>query len=173
MSKLPALTPDDPLRVVVRPSSVNTPAAPNALVAAPDDVAPENAGGRGVEAASPLEPAKDSQPASSQRSDRPHPLTAASERRTAQRSARPATSSSTVTTGLELSGASDVITHRAPSELLKAFHKRVHELQLPKGMTVAAAVEQLLQHDDADLIELVENMEQRFENGRRRARRAA
>lgn len=171
MSKLPTLTPDDPLRIVAPPSSVSAPVAPDALVTAPDDIAPEDESGRGLEAASQVNGGKHSKPAGSRRNGRPDPQTGAPELRTARRSRQPATAIPIA--AFDLSGASDVITHRAPSELLKAFHKRVHELQLPKGMTIAVAVEQLLQHDDASLIELVENMEQRFDNGRRRARRAA
>ena len=42
-----------------------------------------------------------------------------------------------------------------------------------KGMTVAAALLELLQREDTELVELVESTQQRYDTARRRARRAA
>jgi len=67
----------------------------------------------------------------------------------------------------------DVTTFRLPAEVLQALHERSRQLGVAKGMTVAAALLELLQRTDDELVELVENTQQRYDSARRRARRAA
>jgi hypothetical protein len=77
------------------------------------------------------------------------------------------------TTDHEWSGATDVTTFRLPAELLQQLHQRARDLGLAKGMTVAAALLELLQRADDELIELVDQTQERYDIARRRARRAA
>jgi len=67
----------------------------------------------------------------------------------------------------------DVTTFRLPAEVLQALHERSRQLGVAKGMTVAAALLELLQRTDDELVGLVENTQQRYDSARRRARRAA
>ena len=70
-------------------------------------------------------------------------------------------------------GATDVTTFRLPAEVLHALHERSRQLGVAKGMTVAAALLELLERGDDELVELVESTQQRYDSARRRARRAA
>jgi hypothetical protein len=139
MSKLPTLTPDDPLRAVapVPPE----PAAPATAAKEPTETpAPRR---RATPRPAPA-PAPARQP--------PSPQTPAEE---------------------EWTGATDVTTLRLPAEVLHALHERSRQLGVAKGMTVAAALLELLQRGDNELVELVESTQQRYDSARRRARRAA
>ena len=141
MNKLPALTPDDPLRA---PASV-TPPPP-----------------------APLPHAEDTPAAV------PAAKHAPRRRRPATRRAAPATQAAAQPTSSEQwSGATDVTTFRLPAELLQQLHQRSRDLGLAKGMTVAAALLDLFQRDDDELVQLVEQTQQRYDTARRRARRAA
>ena len=73
----------------------------------------------------------------------------------------------------EWTGVTDVTTFRLPAEVLRALHERSRQLGVAKGMTVAAALLELLERTDDELVELVENTQQRYDSARRRARRAA
>jgi hypothetical protein len=73
----------------------------------------------------------------------------------------------------EWSGATDVTTFRLPAELLRQLHQRSRDLGLAKGMTVAAALLDVFQRGDDELVQLVEQTQQRYDTARRRARRAA
>ena len=138
MSKLPALTPDDPLRPVApaKPTQAGAPASPVA----------------GEDPARKLAP----RPRATRR---PAP---------APKAAAPQTPP-----GEEWTGATDVTTFRLPTEVLHALHERSRQLGVAKGMTVAAALLELLQREDNELVELVESTQQRYDSARRRARRAA
>jgi hypothetical protein len=129
MSKLPALTPDDPLRAVG--------AVPPAQPAAPAAKEP-------TETSAPRRRAPARQPAAAQ-----------------------------MTPGEEWTGVTDVTTFRLPAEVLHALHERSRQLGVAKGMTVAAALLELLERADDELVELVEKTQQRYDSARRRARRAA
>ena len=152
MSRLPALTPDDPLQ----------PSPAIAVPQTPDEQA----------AATP--PATDAGPV---------PDAATEGARAAARIRRPrptrsvlqtdATQTAPETHDLGWSGASDVVTMRLPTEVLRALDERVRKLAVPKGMTVAAAVLELLKLADDKLIEVVDETQQRYDTARRRARRAA
>jgi len=137
MSKLPALTPDDPLRAgtPVSPTQVDVPISTEETTATPTQ--------RRRRATRRPAPAPAPQPAASQRP------------------------------GEEWTGATDVTTFRLPAEVLHALHERSRQLGIAKGMTVAAALLELLQRTDDELVELVENTQQRYDTARRRARRAA
>ncbi len=137
MSKLPTLTPDDPLRAgtAAPPPQAAPPTAPAAI---PDDSAP----------------------------------TQVPRRRRTTRRAVPAPAPKT-SPGEEWTGATDVTTLRLPVEVLHALHERSRHLGLAKGMTIAAALLELLERGDDELIELVESTQQRYDTARRRARRAA
>ena len=135
MSKLPALTPDDPLRAV--PPAQRTQAG----------------------AESSPDPAGTPAPRRRRATRRPSPAPKA-----AAPQAPPAG---------EWTGATDVTTLRLPAEVLHALHERSRQLGIAKGMTVAAALLELLQREDAELVELVESTQQRYDVARRRARRAA
>ena len=139
MSKLPALTPDDPLR---------------AGTAAP--------------------PAQPPAPAIAERDSAETP--AARRRRATRRPAparQPEPEASQTPSVEEWTGATDVTTFRLPAEVLHALHERSRQLGVAKGMTVATALLELLQHADDELVELVEHTQQRYDTARRRARRAA
>jgi hypothetical protein len=138
MSKLPALTPDDPLRAV-------TPVPP-AQPAAPATTAEET-------------------------TEAPAPRRRATRRRTPAPAPQPAVPQTSL--GEEWTGATDVTTFRLPAEILHALHECSRQLGIAKGMTVAAAVLELLQREDTELVELVERTQQRYDTARRRARRAA
>jgi len=135
MSKLPTLTPDDPLRAV---------APVPAELAAPATAAKEPTETRAPRRRATSRPAPARQPVGSQ---------------------TPA--------GEEWTGATDVTTFRLPAEVLHALHERSRQLGVAKGMTVAAALLELLQRGDNELVELVESTQQRYDSARRRARRAA
>jgi hypothetical protein len=135
MSKLPTLTPDDPLRAVA-------PVPPE--LAAPATAAEEPTETRAPRRRATSRPAPARQPVGSQ---------------------TPA--------GEEWTGATDVTTFRLPAEVLHALHERSRQLGVAKGMTVAAALLELLQRGDNELVELVESTQQRYDSARRRARRAA
>jgi len=136
MSKLPALTPDDPLRAgtAVSPTQLQVPVTSTETTATPTP--------------------------------------AQRRRRTTHRPAPPKPPASQ-TPGEEWTGATDVTTFRLPAEVLHALHERSRQLDVAKGMTVAAALLELLQRTDDELVELVENTQQRYDTARRRARRAA
>ncbi len=144
MSKLPALTPDDPLRAVPAPQPDETPTSPNDGKDGNDTPAP-----RRRRATRRPPPAPDLSPA-------PEQLAA------------PQTPS-----GEEWTGATDVTTFRLPAEVLQALHERSRHLGVAKGMTVAAALLDLFQRADDEIVEVVENTQQRYDNARRRARRAS
>jgi hypothetical protein len=135
MSKLPTLTPDDPLRAV----------AP----VPPEPAAPASAAKEPTETPAPRRRA----------TRRPAP---------ARQLAGPRTPA-----GEEWTGATDVTTFRLPAEVLHALHERSRQLGVAKGMTVAAALLELLERADDELVELVESTQQRYDSARRRARRAA
>lgn len=140
MTKLPALTPDDPLRIaeITQPSQPAT-AAPVTAKESERTPAP----GRRRATRRPA-PAPAPQPPTPQR-----------------------------TSELEWTGATDVTTFRLPAEVLQELHQRSRALGLAKGMTVAAALLELLEREDDQLVELVERTQQRYDSARRRARRAA
>jgi hypothetical protein len=137
MSKLPTLTPDDPLRAV----------AP----VPPEPAAPATAAKEPTETPAPRRRA----------TPRPAPAPA-------RQPASPQTPAEE-----EWTGATDVTTLRLPAEVLHALHERSRQLGVAKGMTVAAALLELLQRGDNELVELVESTQQRYDSARRRARRAA
>ena len=137
MSKLPTLTPDDPLRAV----------AP----VPPEPAAPATAAKEPTETPAPRRRA----------TPRPAPAPA-------RQPAVPQTPAEE-----EWTGATDVTTLRLPAEVLHALHERSRQLGVAKGMTVAAALLELLQRGDNELVELVESTQQRYDSARRRARRAA
>jgi len=137
MSKLPTLTPDDPLRAV----------AP----VPPEPAAPASA------ASAAKEP-----------TETPAPRRRATRRPAARQPAGPQTQA-----GEEWTGATDVTTFRLPAEVLHALHERSRQLGVAKGMTVAAALLELLERGDDELVQLVESTQQRYDSARRRARRAA
>jgi hypothetical protein len=138
MSKLPALTPDDPLRAVA-------PAQPTQAGAPASAVAGKDLAGKLV----------------------PRP------RATRRPAPAPKAAAPQAPPGEEWTGATDVTTFRLPTEVLHALHERSRQLGVAKGMTVAAALLELLQREDAELVELVESTQQRYDTARRRARRAA
>lgn len=133
MSKLPALTPDDPLRAVV-----------------------------------PVPPA---QPAAAAAAAAKEPTETPAPRRRAAPARQPAAAQTPL--GEEWTGVTDVTTFRLPAEVLHALHERSRQLGVAKGMTVAAALLELLERADDELVELVEKTQQRYDSARRRARRAA
>ena len=137
MSKLPTLTPDDPLRAV----------AP----VPPEPAAPATAAKESTERPAPRRRA----------TRRPAPVPA-------RQLAAPQTPA-----GEEWTGATDVTTLRLPAEVLHALHERSRQLGVAKEMTVAAALLELLERGDDELVELVERTQQRYDSARRRARRAA
>jgi hypothetical protein len=137
MSKLPTLTPDDPLRAV----------AP----VPPEPAAPATAAKEPTETPAPRRRATP-RPAPAPARQPVSPQTPAEE---------------------EWTGATDVTTLRLPAEVLHALHERSRQLGVAKGMTVAAALLELLQRGDNELVELVESTQQRYDSARRRARRAA
>ena len=139
MSKLPALTPDDPLRAV--PPAQPTQAGAEASPAAAED------------------PASTPAPRRRRATRRPTPA--------------PKAAAPQAPPGGEWTGATDVTTLRLPAEVLHALHERSRQLGIAKGMTVAAALLELLQREDTELVELVESTQQRYDAARRRARRAA
>ncbi|MGO9955838.1 MAG: hypothetical protein ACLP50_07615 [Solirubrobacteraceae bacterium] len=57
--------------------------------------------------------------------------------------------------------------------MLQALHERSRHLGVAKGMTVAAALLDLFQRADDEIVEVVENTQQRYDSARRRARRAS
>lgn len=128
MSKLPALTPDDPLRA-------GTPVPPAQPVAVPPTAAAKEL------------------------AETPPP--------------QPEPEAPQTPSGEDWTGATDVTTFRLPAEVLHALHERSRHLGVAKGMTVAAALLELLQRADDELVELVEQTQQRYDSARRRARRAA
>ncbi len=143
MSKLPALTPDDPLRVVPAPQP-ETPTSPNDGKDAKDTPAPRRR--------------------RATRRPPPAPVLAPAP----EQLAAPQT-----TSGEEWTGATDVTTFRLPAEVLQALHERSRHLGVAKGMTVAAALLDLFQRADDEIVEVVENTQQRYDSARRRARRAS
>lgn len=138
MTKLPALTPDDPLRAVASPQPEQA--------ATPHD-------GRETPVAQRRRAAPRTPP--------PPPPTPSPDKAP---QAPPEE---------EWSGVTDVTTFRLPAEVLQALHERSRQLGVAKGMTVAAALLELLQRTDDELVGLVENTQQRYDSARRRARRAA
>jgi hypothetical protein len=154
MSRLPALTPDDPLQPTPTQAALTTPPDPSG----DSEALPGSGEGQVLEAA--IEGARTAAPARAQR---------------ARASTLPAdvVAPSNVTVELAWSGGSDVVTMRLPTEVLRALDERVRHLAVPKGMTVAAAVLELLKLADGNLIELVDETHQRYDTARRRARRAA
>lgn len=155
MAKLPALTPDDPLRPP--PPAGDTPAdrgQQSTGTEKPRSDATSNGGSR--------------QPPRSRRPTRDAAIAPTATKTPAsqdepQSPAKPA----------DWSGTSDVITLRLPAEVAQALEHRRYRLRVPKGMAVAAALEWLLERSDTELINLVEQTQERFETARRRARRAA
>ena len=145
MSKLPTLTPDDPLRAATRVAPAQPAAPPTAAAKEP----PETPAPRRRRA--PRRPAAVA-PAPPRQPDPEAPQTPSGE---------------------EWTGATDVTTFRLPAEVLHALHERSRHLGVAKGMTVAAALLELLQRADDELVELVEQTQQRYDSARRRARRAA
>ncbi len=104
----------------------------------------------------------------------PEPAPAPSRRRATRRAAQATQSVAPKTTrGGEWTGATDVTTFRLPVEVLHALHERSRQLDIAKGMTVAAALLELLDRGDDELVELVESIQQRYDTARRRSRRAA
>jgi hypothetical protein len=140
MSKLPALTPDDPLRAGPPVSATEL------ITAAP-------AGAQKPMAAA-------------------EPRRRRATRRTPQLATQ-LTPPDTPPAQTEWTGATDVTTFRLPAEVLHALHERSRQLGVAKGMTVAAALLALLERTDDELVELVEETQQRYDSARRRARRAA
>jgi hypothetical protein len=134
MTKLPALTPDDPLRLAAAP--------PAATPAAPKPTPPES-------------------PAISRR------------RSTRRAAVSPDRVIQEASSENQWTGVTDVTTFRLPVEVLNALHERSKELGIAKGMTVAVALTELLQRTDTELVQLVEETQQRYDTARRRARRAA
>jgi chemotaxis protein histidine kinase CheA len=141
MTKLPALTPDDPLRAAAAAAESDTAPAPTRRGAAPARARQQPATPR---AAPSREPASTTDDAEA----KGHAA------------------------GEKWSGASDVTTLRLPVEVLHALHKRAGVLGIAKGMTVAAALLELLRRTDDELVELVEETQQRYDAARRRARRS-
>jgi hypothetical protein len=141
MSKLPALTPDDPLR-----------AGPPVPATEPITAAPTGA----------QEPTV-----------APAPRRRRASRRAPPQPATELAPPDTPPAQMEWTGVTDVTTFRLPAEVLNALHERSRQLGVAKGMTVAAALLQLLERADDELVELVEQTQQRYDSARRRARRAA
>ncbi len=137
MSKLPALTPDDPLRAVPAPQ--------------PEKRASTEDGG-------------DTSAPRRRRATRRPPSTSVPGAKRIAPEASPRE---------EWTGATDVTTFRLPAEVLQALHEGSRELGVAKGMTVAAALLELLQRPDDEVVELVERTQQRYDSARRRARRTA
>lgn len=141
MTKLPALTPDDPLRI--------------------------------AEVAQPPQPAAAATPVTAKESKQtPVPRRRRATHRPAPAPA-PQSPAPQRTPEVEWTGATDVTTFRLPAEVLQELHQRSRALGLAKGMTVAAALLELLEREDDQLVELVERTQQRYDSARRRARRAA
>ena len=136
MSKLPALTPDDPLRAPPETSPPPPPAPASPAKAKPNAAPPR-------------------------------------QRTTRRRAAARQPAAPPASPEAEWSGVTDVTTLRLPAEVLQALHERSRQLGVAKGMTVAAALIELLHKDDAELVELIEHIQQRYDTARRRARRAA
>lgn len=136
MTKLPVLTPDDPLRAVASPQ--------------PEQAATPHDGRE-----TPVAQRRRATPRTT-----PTPTASPDKAPQAPREE-------------EWSGVTDVTTFRLPAEVLQALHERSRQLGVAKGMTVAAALLELLQRTDDELVELVENTQQRYDSARRRARRAA
>jgi hypothetical protein len=134
MSKLPALTPDDPLR-----ADAPVPPAQPAASAAKEPTETRAPRPRGTRRPTPRQPAAPETPPGEE----------------------------------EWTGVTDVTTFRLPAEVLHALHERSRQLGVAKGMTVAAALLELLERADDELVELVEKTQQRYDTARRRARRAA
>ena len=147
MTKLPPLTPDDPLRAPAN--------APPPLSAASPAAAPASA----TSSEASLVPAEAAPRRRRPATRRPAPA--------------PAQPSARRTPSEEWSGATDVTTFRLPAEVLQQLHQRSRDLGLAKGMTVTAALLDLLQRADDELVQLVEETQQRYDSARRRARRAA
>jgi hypothetical protein len=70
-------------------------------------------------------------------------------------------------------GGTRVASYRLPDELLEELDARARRLGVPIGMTVAAGLLQLFDHDDETIIGLVEHAEDARVMGRRAARRRA
>ncbi len=142
MSKLPALTPDDPLRA--RPEAPSSATATSPADSSIDEPSTATA-------------------------------TAPTRRRPTHRPGKPRQPSlpREASTEQDWSGATDVTTLRLPVEVLHALHERSRQLGVAKGMTIAAALLELLRRDDRELVELIEQTQQRYDSARRRARRVA
>lgn len=109
-------------------------------------------------------------PARPRRADQAPPAPTAAAERSPQ-GARGEGEANRGTVPAEWSGATDVTTLRLPLEVLSALDQRRQALALPKGLTVAAALIDLLDRDDATITRLVEDAEERFDRARRRAAR--
>ena len=79
----------------------------------------------------------------------------------------------TTETGLwrEWGGGSRVASYRLPDELLDELDERTRPLGLPIGLTVAAAMLELLDRDDAAITDLVDRVDDARHHARRAARR--
>lgn len=68
-------------------------------------------------------------------------------------------------------GGTRVASYRLPDELLEELDDRARRLGVPIGMTVAAGLLQLFDHDDETIVRLVERTEDARVLGRRAVRR--
>jgi outer membrane biosynthesis protein TonB len=159
VTKLPALTPDDPLRAA-------TPAAPQPEVEQEPDPTPA-AHQPKVEqepAPEPTESPRPSVPAAQTPTGRA-PV------RRVRRTAPAAPDASQADS--EWSGSTDVTTVRVPVEVLRLLRRRSRELGLPIGMILASGLVDVLAAADEDLIARVDVTQARYDQARRRASRAA
>lgn len=151
MSKLPALTPDDPLR---GPVATTPPPAQTSAPAVSEPTAP---------AAALAPDAEPTSPHAAPSGFTPAPTTP----KRAQ--AKPAEPTSV---DAEWNGTTDVTTARVPTEVLRLMRQRSRELGLPIGMLLTAGLLDVLALDDDDLIERIEATQLRYDRARRRASRA-
>ena len=146
MSRLPTLTPDDPLRTAV--------ASPTPASGRTDTSGPPIAAG----SEPPASPRSASTPVPADHVSRDGSSTATD--RAAQ-------------VDEEWSGTTDVTTARMPTEILRLMRRRSRDLGLPIGMLLTAGLVEILAEDDETLTGRIETTQLRYDRARRRASRAA
>ena len=157
MSKLPALTPDDPLAASTAPAEPTT-----RPVAEPHDAAADRSPTPHPQPAAPM-----TNGATAAQSQAPSTVATPKRARTPNASTNGAAGEEG-----EWSGSTDVTTLRVPIEVLHAMRQRSRDLGLPKGMILTAGLLDLLKRSDEDLIEVVEATQLRYDRARRRANRS-
>ena len=148
MTKLPSLTPDDPLRAAT--AAPNPPPTPSTTKSQAEP-------GPDPPAVAPAPPTPAATPAGRART-------------------RTAPSTTTATSGpseldAEWSGSTDVTTARMPTEVLRLLRRRSRELGLPIGMILTAGLVNVLADRDEDLVDRVDATQARYDQARRRASR--